>query len=238
MSMTVAQLIAMAQELADAVGSPRWTTANITTYIGWEQWNNQARLLNANNQYYVNGPVTVTPNVTVGTFPLSDLDTGTGDSKKYFYRMQLIGLPSGGTSGTSGPLWYAHAPSMQQYPPTQPSTVLPYVWYQMGSVIQTLPVNSGPTLQVYCNYRPPRADQLSATSVTVDYPEGYELGLAYAAASTMLTKGGAEMVASAALRQRADDILESMLFDLGRRGTGPIIQRAMDSASDYAGGVY
>lgn len=231
MSQTVAQLVALAQEYADAVGSPRWSTSTITQYIGWEQWQNQAKLLNANNQYYVNGPVTVSPNVT-GTFNVSVLDTGTGDSKMYFYRMLLIGLPSGGTSGTSGPLWFRQAPSMQDYPPTQPSTVLPYVWYQMGTVIQTLPINVG-DLQCYVNYRPPRADQLSGSGVTVDYPEGYEMGLAWGAASRMLAKGGSEMIASAAARQQANEFLENMLFDLGRRGTNPIIARANDSPSDW-----
>ena len=153
MSMTVANLVSLAQEYADAVGSQRWSTTTITQYIGWEQWQNQARLLNANNQYYINGPLTVSPNVA-GTFNVTDLDTGTGDTAKYFYRMQLIGLPSGGTSGTSGPLWFRQAPSMEQYPPIQPSTVLLYVWYQMGTVIQTLPINVG-QLQCFVSYRPP-----------------------------------------------------------------------------------
>jgi hypothetical protein len=131
-------------------------------------------------------------------------------------------------------LWFREAPSMQQYPPVQPSTVLPYVWYQKGTVIQTLPIQSGQTLECYVSYRPPRADQLSASSVTLDYPDGYELGLAMATASMMLMKGAAEATQSAFLRQQADRILESMLFDLGRRGTNPIIARAMDMPEDYA----
>lgn len=236
MSMTVDQLVAAAQNFADAVDSPRWATATITAYIGLEQWRNQAKLLNANNQFYINGPVTVSPNVS-GEFDLSDLSTGTGDSKKYFYRMQLLGLPSGGASGTSGPLWYRQAPSLTQYPPVQPSTALSYVWYLKGSKIQTLPVQNGQTLQCYVNYRPPRADQLSASSVTVDYPDGYELGLALAVGAMMLHKGGAEATAAADLKHQADEIMEDMLLDLGRPGVTPIIARASDMAEDWASGA-
>lgn len=235
MSMTVAQLVSAAQNFADAVGSPRWTTATITQYIGYIQWNNQARLLNANNQYYINGPVTVSPNVS-GEFDISSLTTGTGDSAKYFYRMQLIGIPSGGAAGTSGPLWYRQAPSMLDYPPVQPSTVLPYVWYQKGSVIQTLPIQQGQTLQCYVNYRPPRADQLSGSSVAVDYPDGYELGIALEVGSMMLIKGGAEAIAAEVLHRQAEDITQGMLLDLGRRGTGPIVARSFDLPQDWGSG--
>ncbi len=238
MSMTVAQLVTAAQEFADAAGSPRWSTTTIAQYVGFEQWRAQARLLNANNQYYVNGPVTVSPNVSTGEFSISDLTTGSGDSAKNFYRVLLLGLPAGSPSGTTGPLWYREAPSMEMYPPTQPSTVLPYVWYQKGTVIQTLPVNAGAQLQVYCNYRPPRADQLSATSVTVDFPDGYELGLALKVAARMLYKGGSESLAAATLDAQGEDILNDMLMDLGRRGTKPIIARAMDLAQDWGGGVW
>ncbi len=235
MSATVAQLVALARELADAVSSPRWSDPTIATWIGLEQWRNQAKLLNANNQFYINGPITVTQD-SLGQFNLSDLTTGATDSKKYFYRIHLLGLPSGGSNGTSGPLWYRKG-SLNRFPPTQPSTSLPYVWYLLGTKIQVLPATASQTLQVYVSYRPPRADQLSATSVTVDYPEGYETGLAMGAAAMMLDKGGAEDSAASVMRALADDLRDDMLLDLGRPSTDPIIAGSLDDPSDWGTGL-
>ncbi len=239
MTSTVAQLIAQTREAADAVGSSRWSDTTIQAWIGLEQWRWQAKLLNANNQYYINGgdgTLIVTEDAN-GQFDVANFSTGTGDTKRYFYRVQTLGQPSGGgQAGTSGPLYYKEA-SYIRYPNPQPSTSLPYVWYKIGTKIQVLPAIAGQSLTAVVNYRPPRADQLSATSVTLDYPDGYESGLAFAAAAKMLQKGDAQGADAAALQAIADSIGNDMLLDLGRSSTQPIIALASDNPEDWGSSV-
>lgn len=230
--MTRLELRDLALEYADAVGSPRWSTANINIAMGGVQWRNIARLLNANNQFYIN-TCTVTQNVN-GQFNWSDLTTGSGDSAKNAYRVQSLGSPSSTSGGTSSPLFYREVKYVQ-YPNPQASTQLAYVWYRFGSVAQVLPASSGMALQAVVNYRPPRVDQLSADSITVEYPDGYETGLACETAAMMLMKGAAESGVAADLMAVANGIFEDMILDLGRMSISPTVAQAMDNASDWGG---
>lgn len=240
MSMTRAQLTTLTREVADAVDSPRWSDANIQRLLGLAQWTELGKLLNANQQYYVNGSaldLTVTQDSN-GQFNWSSLTTGSGDSAKNVYRVLTLGLPSGGgANGTSGPLYYTQVPYWR-YPNPQPSTSLPYVWYRVGSKVQILPAVSGQVLTAVVNYRPPRVEQLSDDSVTVDFPDGYEALLAYGAGAMMLDKGGAEARQANVLLANAEGIRQDMMLDLGRMGISPIIAQASDNPEDWGSRGY
>lgn len=227
----------MARELADAVDSPRWSDANIQRLLGFHQWIELGKLLNANNQYYVNGTandLTVTQDEN-GQFNWSDFTTGTGDSVKTVYRVITLGQPSGGADGTSGPLYYSWVPFIR-YPNPQPSTSLPYVWTRIGSKVQILPAVDGQQLVAVVNYRPCRVEDLAADSSDVPFPDGYELLLPYLAGAAMLDKGGAEAGAANVLLANAEAIRSDMMLDLGRMSTQPVIAQSFDNPTDWGSG--
>lgn len=237
MSSTRAQLTLLARELADAVDSPRWSDPSIQSLLGLAQWTEIGKLLNAFNQYYVNGGdqgLIVTQD-SLGQFNWSDLTSGTGDSVKTVYRVITLGQPSGGgANGTSGPLFYQNVDYIR-YPNPQPSTSLPYVWYRIGLKVQVLPAVAGQTLNAVVNYRPCQVQNLSTDSVAVPFPDGYETMLAYLAGAMMLDKGGAEAGAANALLANAEGIRNDMMMDLGRTSTAPIIARASDDPEAWMG---
>ncbi len=236
MSQIRSALTLLARELADAVDSPRWSDASIQSLLGLAQWQELGKLLNANNQYYVNGGASdlmVTQNAN-GQFLWDNLTTGTGDSVKTVYRVLTLGQPAGSAQGSSGPLFYKEV-KYERFPNPQPSTSLPYVWYRIGSYVQVLPAVPGQVMQACVNYRPCQVQNLSADSVAVPFPDGYEQMLAYLAGAMMLDKGGAEAGAANVLLANAESIRSDMMMDLGRFSTQPIIQQAMDDPQAWGG---
>lgn len=238
MTMTRAELTTMARELADAVDSPRWSDATIQGFLGLAQWTEIGKLLNANNQYYINGGdglLTVTQDAN-GQFNWTDFTSGSGNDVKIVYRVLTLGQPTGGNAdGTSGPLYYREVPYIR-FPNPQPSTSLPYVWYRIGSKVQVLPAVSGQQLTAVVNYRPCRVENLADDGDDVPFPDGYETMLAYLAGAMMLDKGGAEAGASNVLLANADAIRADMMMDLGRMSTKPIIALASDDPYDWGSG--
>ncbi len=237
MAQTRLQLTTLARELADAVDSQRWSDASIQSLLGLAQWTELGKLLNANNQYYINGGdgLLIVTQDSNGQFNWSDFTTGTGDNVKTVYRVMTLGQPSGGgANGTSGPLYYKNVEYIR-YPNPQPSTSLPYVWYRIGSKVQILPAVSGQQLTAVVNYRPCQVQNLASDSSTVPFPDGYETMLAYLAGAMMLDKGGAEAGASNVLLANAEGIRNDMMLDLGRMSTDPVIARAMDDPEAWSG---
>lgn len=236
MSLTRAQLTTLARELADAVDSARWSDASIQSLLGLAQWTELGKLLNANNQFYVNGSagdLLVTQDAN-GQFNWSDLTTGSGDAVKTVYRVITLGQPAGSTQGSSGPLYYSWVPYVR-YPTPQPSTSLPYVWTKVGDKVQVQPAVAGQQMQAVVNYRPCQVQNLAAEASVVPFPDGYEQLLAYLAGAMMLDKGGAEAGAANVLLANAEGIRNDMLLDLGRNSLQPIIAQAMDNAQDWGG---
>lgn len=236
--MTRGELTDFTRELADAVDSDRWSDANIQKLLGLHQWIELGKLLNANQQYYINGGdglLLVTQDAN-GQFDWDDFTTGTADDIKTVYRVITLGNPSGGASGTSGPLYYSWVPFIR-YPNPQPSTSLPYVWTRIGSKVQILPAIAGQQLQAVVNYRPCKVQDLASDSSVVPFPDGYELLPAYLAGASMLDKGGAESGAANVLLANAEGLRADMMLDLGRNSTQPVIAQAMDNPSDWGGGL-
>lgn len=220
----------LTRELADAVDSPRWSDASIDKMLGIAQWTEQAGLLNANRMMYVQS-VDVTQD-SEGKFAIADLTTGSGNSTKHFYRVLTMAQPN--NASATAQLYYREA-TYEEYPNPQPSTSLPYVWYQFGDDIQILPACSGLSMRVVCNYRTVPVDQLDDDADDVLFPTGYESLLAYVAGAMMLDKGGQEAGAANVLLANAEWIRQAMLMDLGRRSTMPTVARSFDDRLAWGG---
>ncbi len=69
----------------------------------------------------------------------------------------------------------------------------------------------------------------------MDFPDGYEVLLAWDAAVLAAQKGGSEADSANIYKAQADTIRFEMLQDLARQGVEPIIAGALDSPEDYGG---
>lgn len=231
MSMTQAQLAAATRDVMDAVSSVVWSDATVLTWLGLASWQEYANILNANNTFYSQSITTLTQDSN-GQVAISGLTTGTTDSVKNFYRVLSLAQP---TTAAGAAAFYYRQSNYKSFPNPQPNTSLPYVWYRLGTKIQVLPIVSGQALTFQVNFRPPRVDQLSASSITVDFPDGYETLLAFDAAALGLLKGANEADAAKQLKAQASEIRHAMLQDIGREGTWPIVMQSFDLAEDWAG---
>lgn len=228
MSLTRAQLTTQTRNVMNAVGSGQWSDSELQTWLGLVHWQEYANLLNVINSYKMQA-VTVTQDAN-GQFTIASLSTGSGDSAKNFYRILALAQPA--TSAGQIQFFYQQT-QFKLYPNPQPNTAMPYVWYRFGDYIQVLPVQQGIQMTCTVNYRPPRVDQLSADSIAVDFPDGYEPLLSWRAAALALRKGGSEVPAANEMDRQADWIRSEMLMDLGRMGTTPIIAGAFDDVADW-----
>ncbi len=228
MSMTGAQLISLTREIMNATGSNQWSDTTLLTWCGQAQWKLQADLLGINNTYYFNS--TSQTQDSSGQFAVSSLTTGSGDTQKNFFRILTLSMP---TTPVGQIQFYYRQAKYQDFPNPQPNTSLPYVWYRIGANIQVLPIQAGQALTVAVNYRPPRVDQLSTTSVAVDFPSGYEELIAWWAASSALVKGGSETQAARDIRNTATEMRDNFLQEQGRQGTWPIVAGSFDVPEDW-----
>lgn len=231
MALTGTQAIAMTRDIMNATGSSQWSDATLLTWVGVAHWREYANLLNANRFYKMNQIATLSQNSS-GQIPFSSLSTGTGDTKKFLYR--VITVAQNANSAAQNQFYYRQA-SYDQFPNPQPNTSLPYVWYRLGDQLQVLPVASGQLMQITVNWRPQRADRLSDPGVAIDFPDGYEELLPWRAAWLALTKGGSEVQAADDINRVAQGLTDVMLEDLGRDSTWPTIARSFDDPSDYGG---
>lgn len=228
MSLTVQQHIDAARSFMDAESSTRWGDTLITTVGGVVMQNEWSGILNQ-NQYYRYNNVSVTTDSS-GRIPIANLSTGTGDTKKNFYRVL-----SGPTDGQI--VWKE---TDFRYVPTGTSTnyqnPYEYLYYLAGSdFFQLLPVASGTALTVPVNWTPPTISQLAGVGSVIDFPAGYEYLLAWVTAATLLLKGGAESQAATDLFSLADDARKNMLGDIARLTTRPTSALFNDSPAAWAG---
>lgn len=226
-------LMAAARDIADATGSPKWTDATVRQWLGLVHWQEFKNILNANNQYTL---ATFTPVEDAnGLFPLTALDSGSGDTQLTHYRIHSIAQNTAGVGTGVGPYFYYKQVEYRDYPVPQANAMMPYVWYNFGANIQVLPVQPGTNLTVVVNQLPCRADLLASDASLVVFPDGYELMLSYLTAAHMLAKAGEETPAALVCQEQADEIREPMLQDLRRFSVGPTVFRALDMAAEWGG---
>ena len=224
---TRGQLVADTREYMDAVGSSRWSDAIIKTVLNSvfdAEWSN---ILNA-APYYTFQQITTTTDAN-GQIPFADLNTGSGDSQKNFYR--VLSVSDGNVLYTQTRFQDVPLATTTNYLPSYPR-----LYYIAGEAIQALPVSTGTSLIVAVNYKPTSINDMSSDNASVDFPENAHLILVWEAASQLLLKGGTEATAAANLRQLASSDRQTLLDDIRRRTIMPTMMAYPDQKYDWAGG--
>lgn len=224
MAKTRAQMVDLTRQFMDAEDADRWTDSLIVTVLGNVfdgEWSN---ILNA-APYYTFALRTVAQDSN-GQILQSALNSGSGDNQQNYYR--VLNVSDGNTNYSE--TRYQDVPlatSTNYFPPYG------YAYYIVGDYIQFLPVGSGVQMTIGVNHKPTNIADLASDTSVVTFPESSELILAYAAASKLLNKGGAESAAAQVLARMADEERASMLDDLRRRTINPTRMAYPDSRSDW-----
>lgn len=226
MALTRTQYVANVREMMDAASSARWTDAFIKTVLGYVHGNEYSSLLGA-NPYLKMNQITVTTDAN-GQFAVSSLSTGSGNTKKNFFRLLAL---------TDGNVVYRETFFRNVPVATTSNYADPYqrLYYQAGDYIQVLPVTSGLSLTAWVNWTPVTIDALNADSDTADFPVGSESIIWNTAAAELLMKGGAESEASQLLRSLADKQRVQMYQNLDRLSMSPMYMGYPDLAGEWAG---
>lgn len=227
MSVTRDALIAATRQFMDAAGSTRWTDALILSVLDNtynDEWSN---LLNA-TPYYTFNSVSVTTDAS-GVVDTTDLDTGSGDTQKNYYR--ILSMNDG--AQLYGETQFRHVPLATT---TSAVYLRPRLYYRAGlDAIQVLPVQSGLALTVTVNYKPTLLSDLATGASTINFPLTSHLLLCYEAAATLLLKGGAEPEAASVLRGLASESRRLLLDDIRRQTVTPTLLDYPDNAHEWAG---
>ena len=226
MSYTRTQLMANTREMMDATNSQRWSDAFVRTALGGVGSSEWQGILAA-NPYFRFGQRAVTTDAS-GQFAYTDLNAGSGDSAQNWNR--ILAITDGNTVYRQTAFMDVPLATTSNY---QTSSGL--LWYDAGDDVQILPVSSGLALTVTVNHTPPRIDELSADSVTVDFPSGHESILWLEAAAYLLSKGGAENDAAQTLRAMAERERQDMYAAISRRAARPNFLGYPDTSGDWAG---
>ena len=226
MAWTKATYLSRTREWMDATGSDRWSDAFLYALLGFafrEEWKG---MLDAAPYYrFAQRSVTTDAN---GVFPLSDLDSGSGDSEQNLNKILTV---------TDGNAVVFRETDFSVVPLGTVGTANNLLWdrryYLTGNNVQILPASGAQALTVAVNYFPTPIDDLSGDSVEADFPAGYENVVALVAASNALLKGGAEAGATNDLQQLAQQFRQALYADIARRTATPMLLGFSDRAQDW-----
>lgn len=224
--MLVSEFIDAVLVYMDAEGSNRWTPQTITAIGGIESLNEWSDILDQ-NRFYKFAQRTVTTD-SLGRIAITDLDSGSADTKQYFNRM-LAGLTDGSRLYTETD--FENVPMATQVSAQQCAPL----YYLAGDYFQVLPVQSGLTLSAPVNWLPASISQLAGPTSAIIFPTGYEYILVWVTAATLLMKGASESQAAADLMSLADGARKNMLGSIARRTTRPTFAIFGDNASAWGG---
>lgn len=226
MAWTQATYISNTRAVMDATSSTRWSDTDVKVALGFVHANEYSSLLSA-NPYVKLQQVSVTTDAN-GQFLVTTMDTGSGDTKKWFFRMIAL---------TDGNVVYRPTSFRQVPVATTTNYVDPYqrLYYQAGDYVQVLPVTAGLSLYAWTNWTPTPIDQLAGTSSTVDFPDNSEMLVCYGAAAFLLNKAGAESEASGQMKAMANELRTQMYQNLSRFSAQPIYMGYPDLAGEWGG---
>lgn len=230
-SLTINQLVEQTRQMADAVDSDRWSDSEIVNTLGYVYDAEWSRLLQA-APYYRMQTVPLTT-ASSGTFPLSSLTTGSGNSERVFFRVLSI---------NDGSVQYAET-RYNDVPLAITSAYMPYMrkmYYLAGEQYQVLPTGAI-QLNVVVNYKPTALRNYVDSGATdkwdipVDWPENSEQLLVYETAARLLMKGGESINTANTFLQMANAERADMLDEIRRRSINPTRMAYSDIAADWAG---
>ncbi|MGJ0510186.1 MAG: hypothetical protein ACR652_24330 [Methylocystis sp.] len=224
-----------AQQMADASGSQRWDSTagaagEIDQFLGDEFDRSWRRILNASPFYRV-AQRTATSDAT-GRYAIADLtNTTTANAQQRLYRVLRVAINN---------ITYQFQPrSEQEFLAASLGLYRGYYWYLEGLFLTAMPISASTVATgIWVNYIPTRIDNLSADTITVDYPDGYERIISLRTAAAMLNKGGAEAEGARYLIAQADQLEAEMLQDLARVSIEPTRIAYPDSAADWGSSLY
>jgi hypothetical protein len=202
----------------------KWTDAVIKEIAGLvcdREWKN---ILNA-NKYYKMQKVQATSSASTGYIAKSDLNTGTANTVKRFYR--ILGVIKNDT-------FYEPA-EWSDIPLGEYLGASPHIWYPQDDNIVPLPIEKSAVFDVWVNYIPVSVDALAADSDLIVFPEDYEELLKWETAAWLSTKGDEETQAAITFAAFADRIRADMLQDITRLSTEADRMKFPDSAGEWGG---
>ena len=230
-ALTINQLLTQVRRMMDAVGSDRWSDAELAdtlSYVYDAEW---SRLLQA-APYYRFQSIALTT-ATAGTFPLSSLNTGAGNSQKNFFRILSV---------NDGSVEYSET-RYQDVPLGTTSAYMPYLrkfYYLAGTNYQILPTGAV-ALNVVVNYKPTSLRDYVDDGATdkwdipIDWPENSEQLLVYETAARSLMKGGESIATANTFLQMANGERADFLDEARRRTINPTRMSYSDIAADWSG---
>lgn len=228
MAWTKATYLARTRDWMDATDSARWSNDFLYSILGMVFRDEWQGMLDT-NPYYRFAKRSVTTDST-GLFPLSDLDSGGGDTAENVYK--IITLTDGANTVYRETDW-------RQVPLALSGTedYLSYdrQYYLIGDDVQILPQTGGQSLQVGVNWTPTPIDELASDLSVADFPTGHENLIALSAAAMALAKGGAETQSSGDLLALAKMRREALYADVARRTGNPTFMQFPDHSSVWGG---
>jgi hypothetical protein len=208
---------------AEATDSDRWSDAHVARVLSAVHAAEWKQLLDANPDYR-SATVSVTTD-TSARIAKSSLSTGTANSRQRLYKVR--GVYNGTTPYEEG--------EAADYLTALEGDSGTGVWWESGSYLQLLPGDASTTLTVRINWTPTPAGDLTPDTTEVDWPEDYELVLAWEAAAILLARGGSETEPAADLKALAATMRESLLAQVARVSTRPQGWRYSDAADAWGG---
>lgn len=219
------EFVSAVQVYMDAEGSVRWLPETIIAVGGlvsqaeWEGILNQNKMARTALRSVTTG--------ATGLVALSALNSGSGDSTQYFYRV-IVGFTDGAT------VWSETDFTPEMLLATINPASAGYQFYQAGDNFQLLNAASL-SLSVQVNHTPPSIAQLAGDASVIVFPTNYEYILVWTTAATLLMKGSAESQAASDLLLLAQSARTRMLGSIGRRTTRPTFAAFQDSPTAWSG---
>lgn len=220
-------------QLADAVNSPRWDPTagaggEVDQHMGIVHSREWRRILNANPYHRVSSRTVTTD--TLGRVSVASLsDTSVLDSAERFYKILLFTVANTVLKESPAKDGFLSTISNDQV------SGLGFGFYFRNGDYFVAPGHPNESATIWVNHLPTRADNLSTDNVSVNFPDDYEDVLAYETASILLSKGAAEMDASASMKALAEDMRRDMLQDIARTSLNPLVMQFPDLAMEWGG---
>lgn len=223
MAWTKATYLSNTRIWMDAVASTRWSDTFLYSLLGLKFREEWTGILDACPTYrFAQRSVTTAAD---GTFALSSLNSGSGDSLQTLNKILTItdgnSIVYQETNFSAVPLGTVGANASLQFD---------RLYYLAGTNAQILPATST-ALTITVNHTPTVIDSLSGDSVEADFPTGYEHLVALSAAADALATGGTETSAAGDLRALAQTYRQALYGEMQRRTTNPLVMGFTDRAA-------